>query len=734
MRGAVTEAMDSGRLLAGWFFRQSNTVLITLLMTFSIMVVMALGGFFNTRGDVAFNFSTEALWLPTVLMLLFYGVITLSFSSKTTWVRALAFGFMFVFACRYEWWRLTETLNFDDGVNTFFSILLAAVEFFLFFFYAMATQFIEIKKTNRTPQADALSQAVINGEFCPSVDVFIPTYNEPDDILTRTVIGCQRLDYPNYKIYLLDDQRRPHVEALAAKLGCHYIKRADNKHFKAGNVNNALAQTSGELVVLFDADFVPKSNFLTRTVGFFQKENIALVQTPQHFYNTDPFESNLGLSGVINNEQALFFRHLQPCRDSYNAAICAGTSFIVRRDRLAEIGGIPTESITEDLLTSLKFQIKGYEVAYLNEVLSAGDSPAIIDIYLNQRLRWCRGTLQTFFTSVNPFVVKGLTLMQRFAYCIGILYWFNHPARLILALMPVLFFVFGIMPVKAAGEEILFFFVPYYIGAILFAKWLNGGYRSPIWNEVYEWVVTVPITLTVLDSLIRPFSKGFSVTPKSVSNQAAMLKFHVAFPILLLMGLYGVSLVLFFKQSAWTEALEIAAITLGWTIFNLVIFWLAFQVTVDIPQQREDVEAPCLLPATLTDGFKTTPVTILVLSERHVVATLSEGANMWPTDTAESNQPFELVLYDHVSGNRLFSVALSQGNVQSKAHSSNFSQLTLVFQDLTLDDQRYLSQLLFSQPSLWQDISVKEKQAIPAFFKAIFKMHPFMAKSYNPAV
>ncbi len=109
------------------------------------------------------------------------------------------------------------------------------------------------------------------------------------------------MDYPNKTVYILDDTRRPHIKAIAEELGCKYITRRDNKHAKAGNLNNALKQTNGEFISIMDADFVPFKNFLTRTVGFFQNSKIDLVQTPQYFYNPDYHARNLGLDCILPN-------------------------------------------------------------------------------------------------------------------------------------------------------------------------------------------------------------------------------------------------------------------------------------------------------------------------------------------------------------------------------------------------------------------------------------------------
>ena len=207
---------------------------------------------------------------------------------------------------------------------------------------------------------------VVSGRYLPTVDIFVPTYSEPVEILRRTVLGCQSLRYPRKQIYLLDDQRRPAMRALARELGCHYRDRPDNQHAKAGNMNAALPSTSGELVAVFDADFIPTQDFLERTVGFFMDPQVGLVQTPQNFYSVDAVSRNLGLPGVITEEQQVFMRAAQPGRDSMGAIICHGTSFILRRTALEDIGNFPGETLSEDWATSIKLQAAGYKT-YLSQ-------------------------------------------------------------------------------------------------------------------------------------------------------------------------------------------------------------------------------------------------------------------------------------------------------------------------------------------------------------------------------
>ena len=160
--------------------------------------------------------------------------------------------------------------------------------------------------------------------------------DEPVFILRRPIIGCQAIDYADKKIYLLDDTRRPEMKQLASKLDCEYVT-TDNYYAKAGNLNHTLPLNNSELIVVFDADFVPTKNFLIRTVGFFQDKEVALVQTPQSFYNIDTIARNLVLENVLTPEEEVFYRQIQPLRDSAGSVVCSETSFVVRRIALEAV-------------------------------------------------------------------------------------------------------------------------------------------------------------------------------------------------------------------------------------------------------------------------------------------------------------------------------------------------------------------------------------------------------------
>jgi cellulose synthase (UDP-forming) len=268
-----------------------------------------------------------------------------------------------------------------------------------------------------------------------TVDVFVVTYNEDVELLRQTVRGAVNLRYP-HKTYILDDGRRDAVRALAEELGCGYITRDDNRHAKAGNFNNAFAQTTGDFIATFDADHVPRAAFLERTLGFFRDPKVAFVQVPQQYHNLDSVQHRVNWHHRrLYGEQDVFFNLVMPGKDHWNAAFFCGTGAVIRRAALAPYGGILTGTITEDLHTSIVLHADGWKSVYLNELLVTGLAPMDLKSFEIQRLRWAEGNLKVL-GFVNPLTCRGLTPAQRVAYAASIFHWTGGVPKLVYYLAP----------------------------------------------------------------------------------------------------------------------------------------------------------------------------------------------------------------------------------------------------------------------------------------------------------
>ena len=292
-----------------------------------------------------------------VIFLLILGVIALTlFQAQTRFTLLMLIVISVIVSSRYVWWRYSETLNPNSYTSVIFTWLLIIAETYAFIVMLLG-YFQVCWVLDRKPASLPKDK-----ERWPSVDIFIPTYNEPLDVVKPTVYAALTVDWPKEKlnVYILDDGSRKEFKDFACEVGADYIEREEHKHAKAGNINHAMGITKGDFIAIFDCDHVPVKTFLQKTMGWFLKdEKIALVQTPHHFYSQDPFEKNLHLKENVPNENSLFHDFIQKGNDTWNATMFCGSCAIMRRKALEEVGGIAVETVTEDAHTSLKLNRRG---------------------------------------------------------------------------------------------------------------------------------------------------------------------------------------------------------------------------------------------------------------------------------------------------------------------------------------------------------------------------------------
>jgi cellulose synthase (UDP-forming) len=665
----------------------------------------------------------EYLLAPTVALFLVAIAIMKASPQPRTWSRVLVVGILLGLTLRYVLWRSLSTLNLTNPLNGFFSLGLFLLEM-LMLASSTIQLFLMLKMKSRNREADQLTNQVLDGTFQPSVDIFIPTYDEPIFILRRTLIGCQAIEYANKKIYLLDDTRRPEMKQLAEELGCEYMARPDNRYAKAGNLNHAIAKTSGELIVVFDADFIPTKNFLIRTVGFFQHEKVALVQTPQTFYNIDPIARNLGLENVLTPEEEVFYRQIQPIRDGAGSVVCSGTSFVVRRSALEAIGGFVTDSVSEDYFTGIRISAIGYRLVYLDEKLSAGLAAENISAHAIQRLRWARGTLQAFFIKANPLTIPGLRPIQRLAHLEGLLHWFTSISRVGFLIMPLAYSFLGVLPLRASPAELLYFFLPYYLVQLTVFSWLNYRSRSALLSDIYSLVLTFPLALTVIKVMLNPFSRGFKVTPKGTKSDRFYFNWGLAWPLILMFIVTAVSLWrnlgLCMMKGAWATtvsqevAQQIKGIGLGWiwSTYNLLMIGVALLILLDVP--KPDVY----------EWFNL---------RRVVQLDVAEGT-FWGVTTRISEVGAEVALTQaglpSIASGETLPVRLSileegislQGQITDTGFSDEFPTVQVVFEQVTLSQQRCLVEMLFCRPGQWK------RQNTPGEFHSLWLLLRILLK------
>jgi len=337
------------------------------------------------------------------------------------------------------------------------------------------------------------------------VDVFITVYGEDLATVQRTITAAVALRGA-HRTWVLDDGRSDEVKDAAERLGAWYIRRLSGNGAKAGNVNHALSIAKGDLFAIFDADFVPDPDFLLETVPFFADDAVAFVQTPQAYGNLHTIVAR-GAAYM----QTVFYRFVQRGRNRFNAAFCVGTNVIFRRAAIDEIGGIHTDSKSEDVWTALTLHERGWRSVYVSDVLAVGDAPETIEGYSKQQLRWATGGFEILLTH-NPLSPRRrLTGDQRIQYLVTATFYLTGICPLLLLLVPPLEIYFDLRPMNltiSAGTWVMYY-LGFYAMQIILAWFVMGAFR---WETLTLATVSFPIYTKALWNVLTGKDVGWHVT------------------------------------------------------------------------------------------------------------------------------------------------------------------------------------------------------------------------------
>lgn len=461
----------------------------------------------------------------------------------------------------YLGWRAAFTLN-ESALWLAIPLFLAECHGYLtFLLYAFMSWDIRPWKRGEAPEG-------------ATVDIFIPTYNESPDILAITVAGALQV-HGNPTIYVLDDGRRAWVRDLCNRTGVQYLARPDNQHAKAGNINHALRHTSGEFIVVLDADHVPAPAILEDTLGYFADHSVAAVQGPQEFYNNDSFQH--ARDGSDWHEQSVFYHVIQPGKNRTNSVFWCGSPSVVRRRALEEIGGVATETVTEDLHTSIRFQRAGWRVVFHDGIIARGIAPEDFNAYITQRLRWAQGAMQVIRRETWR---SGLNWEQRVNYFASTTTYFDAFRKLtFLAVIPTILFT-GQLPIDAPVIPFLAFWTAWFV--------LSQGANIALGRGHYRWLTIEMFDLLKMFAFARASltllwegTVRFRVTPKALPGAKNLHPLLV--PHVLLIGTYAIAFVVgalrVLGPFAHNNAAAIVA-AMAWAAFVMfalsVIAWRTF--------------------------------------------------------------------------------------------------------------------------------------------------------------
>ncbi len=512
-----------------------------------------------------------------------YGLLR-NFLSRTSVARILALAAL-CYTFYYLYWRTLYTLNVDAlwfSLPLLLAELHGAINSVLFMFMTW-----DLKPVPHPAAPEG-----------KTVDILIPTYNEDLSILRMTILGAVNVRYP-HETWVLDDGRRPALRELCEAMGVHYLTRSDNIHHKAGNINAALAKTRGEFIAIFDADQVPLPDFLEHTLGYFVDEKVAFVQTPQEFYNLDSLQHKTNWHHRQTwHEQSLFYNVIQPGKNRWNAAFWCGSNSVMRSSALRSVGGIATETVTEDIHTSLRIHAAGWKSIYHDEVLSMGLAPQDFQAFTVQRLRWGQGAMQVLRRE-SPFFKRGLRFGQRINYIASIITYFESFQRLIYTLAPSVVLFTAILPIHVGILPFVLHFIPYFALGMLANVALGRGHFKPIETERYN-LLKMMTFIKASFALVGLEPKGFKVTPKAASEGLGAIT-QLVWPYYLIIGIILVSMIvgslhfigLFGSVGANTGALLMSEV---WALYNLFIIMGAIRSVMQHITRRNTYRFPVHVP------------------------------------------------------------------------------------------------------------------------------------------
>jgi cellulose synthase (UDP-forming) len=591
-------------------------------------------------------------------------------------------------SARYIYWRATETLTFQTTPTLLLGSLLVIAELYavvvLVLGYVQTVWPLDRKPVPLPPDpAD-----------WPTVDVYIPTYNEALSIVRATVLACRALDYPadKFRVYILDDGKREAFRRFAAEAGVGYITRPDNKHAKAGNLNHAMSVTRGEFVTIFDCDHIPVRAFLQLTVGWLVRDKgMAMVQTPHHFYSPDPFQRNLAAGSRVPPEGNMFYGLLQDGNDYWDATFFCGSCAVIRRTALDSIGGVATETVTEDAHTMLKLHRRGWTSGYLKLPLAAGLATERLILHIGQRIRWARGMMQIFRLD-NPLLGPGLRLGQRLCYLNAMVHFFFGIPRVIFLASPLAYLLLFQNMIAASPLAIAAYALPHIFHSVATASRIQGSWRHSFWSEIYETVLALFLVRVTIVTMVSPRRGKFNVTEKGGTLSRGYFDLRAVYPnmLLTLFVFLGILRGLFSMIFQQTSTLVFQALLLNtiWATISLLILLAALAVGRERQQLRTRARVRVDLPAIihLYDGRVLTG-RVQNLSQSGARALVSR-----PEDLPEDTEV-------------LLEMPLPSGSALIPSRYLRWSETEMLvnFEPKTLADEAAIVQSLFGRADAWID-------------------------------
>lgn len=576
---------------------------------FKLALISLLIAIFLTLVLIPLESATQLIISGSILFIMWFAM-SASEAKHNQWLRIIVLMLGAYISFRYLAWRGIYTLNTVEIVAFFLALMLYLAEIYSTLIHLLGG-LVNVSPLKRPLLSlkDLPQNTVL-----PTVDVMVPSYNEDASLLEVTLRAALQMDYPKNKlaVHLLDDggtdqkihqknrklankalERRHTLQALCKKLGVTYHTRPKNEHAKAGNINHALPNTHGDLVLILDADHIPTVDFLDRTVPWMIKDDkIFLVQTPHFMVNPDPIDRNLLRSfRRMPSENDMFYQTIQRGLDFWDASFFCGSAAVLRRKHLDEVGGVSGDSITEDAETAFQLHSKGYKSVYVDQPMVAGLAPETFSGFIVQRMRWAQGMIQILLLK-RPFMSKGLAWHQRLGYMSTILFWLFPFARTIFLLSPLAYLIFGAQIYNASLGQVIAYTLPHLIATYMVSSMLFGRTRWPLISEIYELMQSIFSFIAIVKVFINPRKPSFVVTPKgdTLDNDfvSPLYKpFYVLFFLMILGFVFGGMRLVEDPLST-----DMTIIVMAWNLFNFITVFAALGALFERQQVRESPRIP----------------------------------------------------------------------------------------------------------------------------------------------
>lgn len=633
-----------------------------------------------------------------------------------TWrLIALALGTALVM--RYVYWRTTSTIPPVSQLENFIPGLLLYLAEMYSVFMLFLSLFI-VAKPLPSREARPVAQ-----EDLPRVDVFIPSYDENSSLLADTMAAAKAMDYPadRVTVWLLDDggtvqkrnsddiptaqaaqKRHVELQQLCADLGVNYLTRERNEHAKAGNLNNGLAHSDGDLIAVFDADHAPTRSFLQETVGYFKEDpKLFLVQTPHFFLNPDPVERNLRTFEKMPSENEMFYGVIQRGLDKWNASFFCGSAAVLSRAALTESNGFSGVSITEDCETAVELHSRGWNSVYVDKPLIAGLQPASFASFIGQRSRWAQGMMQILRFRF-PLLKRGLTIPQRVCYMSSTLFWLFPFPRIIFLFAPLFYIFLDLQIFTASGGEFFAYTLSYMTVNLMMQNYLYGRFRWPWISELYEYIQSVHLLPAVISVMINPRKPTFKVTAKDESISTSRLSelsrpFFLIFAVLLVAA--GVSIWRIYSEP-WKA--DVTLVVGTWNLLNLILAGCALGVVserrewtstrrIKVNRRCEFGHGDSWLPATIED-----------------VSVNGARVRVYAADTEKFvAQGESAIRFQLLSGDASGMLPIV---VRNQIKEGDTFVLGCQYMRTAADHHRYVADLVFANPEQWSQFQAARRR------------------------